>query len=172
MVIFWGTWARWVALGAAGCVVLAGCVAAGGSAGGPQRQTAGKYSGLLLWGAAVQQCGWWSLYGDLGLWCGLVGGVAALAGAVGFDCAPGHNWAGDVRRDFWIGLFAYALCGATATGLSALVGQCSWGDRWAEWLQQCECEYPTGILLFFTFLSLLFLLLVLGAMREELGRMR
>ena len=50
---------------------------------------------LLLCGAAVQQCGWWSLYGDLGLWCGLVGGAVVLAGAVGFDCALGHNWKGD-----------------------------------------------------------------------------
>ena len=47
---------------------------------------------LLLCGVAVAQCGWWSLYGDLGLWCGLIGGAMALAGAVCFDCAPPHIW--------------------------------------------------------------------------------
>ena len=26
----------------------------------------------------MQQLGWWSLYGDLGLWCGLLGGAAVL----------------------------------------------------------------------------------------------
>ena len=35
---------------------------------------------LLLSGLAVQQAGWWSLYGDLGNWCGLVGGAMALVG--------------------------------------------------------------------------------------------
>jgi hypothetical protein len=52
---------------------------------------------LLLCGGAVQQAGWWSLYGDLGLWCGLIGGAMAVAGAAGFDCGvPGHS-------DDWFG---------------------------------------------------------------------
>lgn len=45
---------------------------------------------LLLCGVAVQQAGLWSLYGDLGLWCALIGGVVVLVGAVGLDRDPGH----------------------------------------------------------------------------------
>jgi hypothetical protein len=49
-----------------------------------------RWALLLLCGVAVQQAGLWSLYGDLGLVCGLIGGAMVLAGAVGFDRDPGH----------------------------------------------------------------------------------
>ena len=88
-----------------------------------------RWALLLLCGAAVQQAGWWSLYGDLGLGCGLLGGVMVFVGAVGFDCGvPGHSggWTrgrgAEVegwRSTFWAFLFLYAICGAGATGLSA-----------------------------------------------------
>jgi hypothetical protein len=104
---------------------------------------------LLLCGAAVQQYGWWSLYGDLGLWCGLVGGAAALAGARGRR----HNWHERYRGWFWFFIVCYAVCGALATGFSANA-DCpttgSWGDRWDR------CEDP-GLVLAFAFVSLLFL---------------
>ena len=54
---------------------------------------------LLVGGAVVQQVGWWSLYGDLGLWCGLLGGAAVLAGGLGFDCCvAGHSQAWNWKR--------------------------------------------------------------------------
>jgi hypothetical protein len=172
VVIFWGTWARWVALGAAGCVVLAGCWSAG--------RLPHLSALLLLCGAAVQQCGWWSLYGNLGLWCGLVGGAAALAGAVGFDRAPGHNWEIGDRCGFWGFLGLYALCGALATLFSALA-DCpttgSWGDRWDQCAgtsagTSARTREKWVALLLFASLSLLGLLFTLFFMRKELGRMR
>ena len=56
---------------------------------------------LLLCGVAVQQAGWWSLYGDFGLWCALIGGALALAGAVGFDRDPGHAARVPSTHDWW-----------------------------------------------------------------------
>ena len=58
----------------------------------PQQGLCGatRWALLLLCGVAVQQAGLWSLYGDLGLVCGLIGGAMVLAGAVGFDRDPGH----------------------------------------------------------------------------------
>ena len=78
---------------------------------GPQASLRGAtcWALLLLCGAAVQHAGWWPLYGDLGLWCGLIGGAMALAGAVGFDCGvPGHSrwwtwerpYTAEERREF------------------------------------------------------------------------
>jgi hypothetical protein len=47
---------------------------------------------LMVLGAAVSQAGWWSLYGDLGLWGGVIGGALVLVGFLGFDrCVVGHS---------------------------------------------------------------------------------
>eukprot|EP01046_Picozoa_sp_COSAG06_P008370 COSAG06_NODE_421_length_15973_cov_18.743795_11_plen_447_part_00 len=140
-----------------------------------RRQRQQRYPAyLLLCGVAVQQCGWWSLYGDLGLWCGLVGGAAALAGAVGFDCAPGHDWDGPDRGWFWGCICLCACPNALATWASARAG-CpttgSWGDRY----DQCEEHGVAGAVeaaLTFASLSLPCLLVALCFMCKELGRMR
>eukprot|EP01045_Picozoa_sp_COSAG04_P000930 COSAG04_NODE_27_length_37012_cov_29.502127_16_plen_257_part_00 len=56
-------------------------------------EKAKRWALLLVGGAAVQQVGWWSLYTELGLWCGLLGGAAVLVGALGFDRTEGHvDW--------------------------------------------------------------------------------
>ena len=54
-------------------------------------EKAKRWAVLLVGGAAVQQLGWWSLYSELGLWCGLLGGAAVLVGALGFDCGVAHS---------------------------------------------------------------------------------
>ena len=55
-------------------------------------EKAKRWAVLLVGGAAVQQVGWWSLYSELGLWCGLLGGAVVLVGARGFDCGvAGHS---------------------------------------------------------------------------------
>ena len=65
----------------------------------------------LSWaGVVVTQAGWWSLYSDLGLWCGLLGGAAMLVGALGFDRGvAGHSeqWRVPTERSrdgktFWL----------------------------------------------------------------------
>eukprot|EP01045_Picozoa_sp_COSAG04_P015533 COSAG04_NODE_1233_length_7642_cov_5.063900_5_plen_585_part_00 len=58
-----------------------------------------RWLALLFVGLTVQQLGWWSHYGDLGLWCGLLGGAAVLAGALGLDCGvAGHSEHWDWER--------------------------------------------------------------------------
>ena len=122
---------------------------------------------LLLCGGIVTQYGWWSLYGDLGLWCGLVGGAMVLAGAVGFECTPGHS--AEWNRDlFWCCLFFYALLGAFATWFSADLcpdtgSSKDWGDRFHE-----DC----GIATILAGGSLLCLLIALCSVLMEHGRMR
>ena len=74
---------------------------------------------LLLLGAAVSMLGWWSLYGDLGLWGGVVGSVLMLVGGLGFDSAHWTHKArplyGDGRQSFLTFLFVYAIGGTAAT---------------------------------------------------------
>ena len=129
-----------------------------------RRQRQQRYPAyLLLCGVAVQQCGWWSFYGDLGLWCGLVGGAAALAGAVGFDCAPGHSrdwrdrpYTADERREI-----NQARRNSGWEDLPADAKKTLSGGR--GWFWTC---------LFLSFASLFCLPFVLGVMCKELGRMR
>jgi len=81
-----------------------------------------RWALLLVVGAAAQQVGWWSLYSDLGLWLGLLGGAAVLAGALGFDRGvAGHSvQPRGLAEAVWpLFLFFYAICGALATVLSA-----------------------------------------------------
>ena len=42
----------------------------------------------MLLGGALSQAGWWSLYGDLGLWGGVIGGALILVGALGSGVGP------------------------------------------------------------------------------------
>ena len=89
-------------------------------------EKAKRWAVVLVGGAAVQQVGWWSLYSELGLWCGLLGGAAVLVGAFGFDRVAGHSedWQlqptaqGGNNFSGWILVF-YAVAGAAATVLSA-----------------------------------------------------
>ena len=62
---------------------------------------------LVLCGGVAQHIGWWSLYADLGLWCGVIGGIMFVVGGCGFD----------VRKcGFSFGLFIYTALGLLATG--------------------------------------------------------
>ena len=53
------------------------------------RRRAQRWALLMAVGAAVQQAGWWSLYRELGVGLGLLGGAVMLVGALGFDCGAG-----------------------------------------------------------------------------------
>ena len=92
------------------------------------------FATLMLLGVAVSMVGWWSLYGDLGLWGGVVGGVLMLVGGLGFgfglsdkvrnlgfglgfEC--GLSDSGDWRSLVWIFFFYYAIGATAATILSA-----------------------------------------------------
>ena len=52
-----------------------------------QETEAKRWLQLIAAGTAVQQAGWWSVFGDLGLGLGLLGGAVVLVGAKGFDKA-------------------------------------------------------------------------------------
>jgi hypothetical protein len=76
---------------------------------------------VMVCGAAMSQAGWWSLYGDLGLWGGVIGIPLVLVGYNGFTCVGGHSpgWdmlAGAVSGD----LCGYTMFALIGSGLSAL----------------------------------------------------
>ena len=144
---------------------------------------------LLLCGAAVQQFCLWSLFGGLGLWCGLGSGVLALVGAIGFDAAPDHSeeWRcrpgvlfrkKGYRGDFWVCFLMYVLCGTVATGYSAAYCPATtvteaglWGDLWNRWDQFQPMGTTCGDAASYAGISLCWLLFALCFALAELGRM-
>lgn len=81
---------------------------------------------LLVCGAAVSQAGWWSLYGDLGLWAGVIGLPMALVGAIGFTCSALEVYSG-LHSARWEGFLLfivvvlYAVCGIVYVIFGAIV---------------------------------------------------
>ena len=78
------------------------------------RVVAKRWVYLMLCGGAVQQAGWWPLYGNLVLWGGLVGTALVCVGAVGFDCCVlGHvaQWYSGPRTGFWLLIVFWTLYG-------------------------------------------------------------
>eukprot|EP01043_Picozoa_sp_COSAG02_P031814 COSAG02_NODE_2094_length_9849_cov_9.775282_2_plen_877_part_00 len=71
------------------------------------------YVSLLYGGMALQQAGWWSLYSDVGLTCGILGGAMMLSGVFGFHFGIVHThwwheriaWDRDINDNM-------AVCGA------------------------------------------------------------
>jgi hypothetical protein len=137
----------------------------------------------------VQQFCLWSLFGGLGLWCGLGSGVLALVGAIGFDAAPDHSeeWRcrpgvlfrkKGYRGDFWVCFLMYVLCGTVATGYSAAYCPATtvteaglWGDLWNRWDQFQPMGTTCGDAASYAGISLCWLLFALCFALAELGRM-
>jgi hypothetical protein len=112
---------------------------------------------LVLCGGAVQHIGWWSLYGDLGLWCGAIGGIMLVVGGYGFD---------DIGK---CGLLIYTALGLLATWSSwancppshgKYVGTL-WGERY-----DTECS---GTVLIAAFLLVPLCSFIVCAVRQYLS---
>jgi hypothetical protein len=112
---------------------------------------------LVLCGGAVQHIGWWSLYGDLGLWCGAIGGIMLVVGGCGFD---------DIGK---CGLLIYTALGLLATWSSwancppshgKYVGTL-WGERY-----DTECS---GTVLIAAFLLVPLCSFIVCAVRQYLS---
>eukprot|EP01045_Picozoa_sp_COSAG04_P028246 COSAG04_NODE_4337_length_2150_cov_1.236958_1_plen_371_part_00 len=127
---------------------------------------------LLFVGAAVQQVGWWSLYSELGLWCGLLGGVAVLLGALGIDCTW-KDGEGDPlgRTCFWFMLVLYALGGSAATWDSATECPTLSTDDSSD-SSMADAEDDCGHTAIWAGLSLIPLLSILVAVRAGLETTR
>ena len=117
-------------------------------------EKAKRWALLLVGGAAVQQVGWWSLYSELGLWGGIIGGVWCLAGAVGFGPATGAGCSVRVislsRWCFWPSFLIYAGFSCIVT---LCVSQCpvlgtewGWGERYDSRSTPTQ-QHPDGLVI-------------------------
>jgi hypothetical protein len=78
---------------------------------------AGRWAFPTLLGGAVSQAGWWSLYGDLGLWGGVIGVPLTIVGLLRFCCVVGHSPGFDREDDSGVIciVMLYAMSGLVAT---------------------------------------------------------
>ena len=103
------------------------------------------FAALMLLGVAVSMVGWWSLYGDLGLWGGVVGGVLVLVGGLGWlaNCGLGFGSYGGCRILVWTFIFIYPIGGTAATILSATYCPSMTDVRHPN-CEHCEHTYDWG----------------------------